>query len=111
MPFRLWPRQLSSIFKATQETLSKLLALLETSETDNFVTHLYQARKHYRQVCKRPNKGKATERAVLSSYQTAQSLGFNGDFRALGALAADSGVSLRNERGSARSELWTIHIG
>ena len=41
------------------------------------------ARKHYRQVCERPNKGnKAIEREVLSSYQIAQSFGFKGDFRA-----------------------------
>ena len=69
--------------KVTQETLGKLLALLESSEADKFVAHLYQTRKHYRQVCERPNKGnKAIEREVLSSYQIAQSLGFNGDFRA-----------------------------
>ena len=69
-------------FKATQETLAKLLALLE-SEADKFVAHLYQARRQYRRTCERPNKGnKAIERTVLSSYQIAQSLGFNGDFRA-----------------------------
>ena len=50
---------------------------------DKFVAHLYQARKQYRLVCERPNKGnKAIEREVISSYQVAQSLGFNGDFRA-----------------------------
>jgi hypothetical protein len=44
---------------------------------------LYQARKHYRLVCDRPNKGnKAIEREVLSSFQIARSLGFKGDFRA-----------------------------
>ena len=69
--------------KVTQETLGKLLALLESSEADKFVAHLYQARKQYRLVCERPNKGnKAIEREVISSYQIAQSLGFNGDFRA-----------------------------
>ena len=69
--------------KATQETLSKLRALLESSEADKFVAHFYQARKQYRLVCERPNKGnKAIEREVISSYQIAQSLGFNGDFRA-----------------------------
>ena len=30
---------------ATQEMLNKLLALLESSEADKFITHLYQARK------------------------------------------------------------------
>ena len=59
------------------------MALLESSQADKFVAHLYQARKQYRQVCERPNKGnKAIEREVLSSYQIAQSRGFNGDFRA-----------------------------
>ena len=60
-----------------------MLALLESSEADKFVAHLVQARKHYRLVCERPNKGnKAIEREIISSYQAAQSLGFNGDFRA-----------------------------
>jgi hypothetical protein len=60
-------------------------------ETDKFVAHLYQARKQYRLVCERPNKGnKAIDREVLSSYQVAQSLGFHGDFRAWEHLAADS---------------------
>jgi hypothetical protein len=68
--------------KATQETLHKLLAQLQSSEADKFVAHLYQARKQYRLVCERQNKGnKAIEREVISSYQIAQSLGFNGDFR------------------------------
>jgi hypothetical protein len=49
--------------KATQ--VSKLLALLESSEADKFVAHLYQARKQYRLVCESPNKGnKAIEREV-----------------------------------------------
>ena len=62
--------------KATQETISKLLALLESSEADKFVAHLYQARKQYRLVCERPNKGnKAIEREVISTYRVAQSLG------------------------------------
>jgi hypothetical protein len=68
--------------RATQETLSKLLALLESGEAHKFVAHLYQARKHYRLVCGRPNKGnKAIERNAIASYQVAQSLGFKGDFR------------------------------
>ena len=66
-----------------QRTVEQLLAQLQTSEHDKFVAHLYQARKQYRLVCERPNKGnKAIEREVISSYQVAQSLGFNGDFRA-----------------------------
>jgi hypothetical protein len=68
--------------RATQETLSKLLALLESTQADKFVAHLYQARKQYRIVCERPNKGnKAIEREILASFQLAQSLGFMGDFR------------------------------
>jgi hypothetical protein len=69
--------------RQTQETLAKLLALLEAGETDKFAAHLYQARPQYRRVSERPNKGnKSTEREVLSTYQVAQSLGFHGDFRA-----------------------------
>jgi hypothetical protein len=59
------------------------IAQLQASEHDTFVSHLYQARKQYRLVCERPNKGnKAIEREVISSYQVAQSLGFSGDFHA-----------------------------
>jgi hypothetical protein len=66
-----------------QQTVEPLLAQLQTSEADKFVAHLYQARKQYRLVCERPNKGnKAIEREVISSFQVAQSLGFKGDFRA-----------------------------
>ena len=66
-----------------QRTVEQLLAQLQASEHDKFVAHLYQARKQYRLVCERPNKGnKAIEREIISSYQIAQSLGFNGDFRA-----------------------------
>ena len=68
--------------KTTRQTLDKLLTLLESSEADK-CAHLYQARKHYRLICERPNKGnKVIEREVLASYQIAQSLGFHGDFRA-----------------------------
>jgi hypothetical protein len=66
-----------------RRTIEQLLTQLQASEHDKFVAHLYQARKQYRLVCERPNKGnKAIEREVLSRYQIAQSLGFNGDFRA-----------------------------
>jgi hypothetical protein len=62
--------------------LSKLLAVLESSQADKFVSHLYQARKHYRLVCERPNEGNtAIEREAISSFQVAQNLGFSGDFR------------------------------
>ena len=73
--------------KQTQETLAKLLALLEASEGDKFAAHLYQARREFRHISERPGKGnKSIERSVLSSYQLAQSLGFNGDYRAWGHL-------------------------
>ena len=66
-----------------QQTVGQLLRQLQTSEHDKFVAHLHQARKQYRLVCERPNKGnKAIEREVISRFQVAQSLGFNGDFRA-----------------------------
>ena len=70
------------------ETLAELernvlLDQLQASEADKFVGHLYHARRQYRLVCERPNKGnKAIEREIISSYQVAQSLGFNGDYRA-----------------------------
>jgi hypothetical protein len=69
--------------KQTQEMLARLPALLEAAETDGFAAHIYQSRRQYRRTSERPNKGnKAIEREVISSYQIAQSLGFNGDFRA-----------------------------
>jgi hypothetical protein len=68
--------------KQTQEMLNKLLTLLQSSEADKFVAHLYQAPKQYRLVCERPNQGnKAIEREVIASFQVAQSLGFQGNFR------------------------------
>lgn len=69
--------------KAAEETIAKLVALLESSAADKFVAHLYQARKQYRLVCERPNNGnKAIEREVIASFKVAQRLGFMGDFRA-----------------------------
>ena len=63
--------------------LARLLALLEAGEADRFAAHLYRSRRQYRRTSERPNKSdKAIEREVLSSYQVAQSLGFNGEFRA-----------------------------
>ena len=40
-----------------QQTVEQLLALLQASEADKFVAHLFQAPKHYRLVCERLNKG------------------------------------------------------
>jgi hypothetical protein len=66
-----------------QQTVAQLLAQLQANEAKKLVMHLYQARKQYRLVCERPNKGNtAIEREIISSYQLAQSLGFKGDFRA-----------------------------
>jgi hypothetical protein len=66
-----------------QQTVAQLLAQLQASEAKKLVMHLYQARKQYRLLCERPNKGNtAIEREIISSYQVAQSLGFKGDFRA-----------------------------
>jgi hypothetical protein len=53
--------------KQTQEILAKVLALLESSEADKFVAHLCQARKQYRLVCERPNKGKQGDSSGRSS--------------------------------------------
>jgi hypothetical protein len=64
--------------KATQETLSKLMALLKSSEADRFVAHLYQARKQYRLVGERPNKGnKAIEREIIASFQNSAEPGLH----------------------------------
>jgi hypothetical protein len=53
-----------------------------SGEANKFVTHIFQARKHYRLICERPNKGnKAIEREIIANFQVAQSLGFKGDFR------------------------------
>src|SRR5262245_16408375 len=64
-----------------QQTVAQLLAQLRASEAKKLIIHLYQARKQYRLVCERPNKGNtAIQREIISSYQVAQSLGFKGDF-------------------------------
>jgi hypothetical protein len=69
--------------KQTQEMIAKLLSLLEAGEADKFAARLYQSRRQYRRTSERPNTGnKAIEREIISSYQIAQSLDFNGDFRA-----------------------------
>jgi hypothetical protein len=80
--------------KAAQETLSKLLAFLESSEADKFVAALYASRKQYRVVCECLNKGatRQLEREAISSFHVAQTLGFSGDFRQWQHLAADSRI-------------------
>ena len=68
--------------KATQQTLEKLLALLESGERDRFGSHLYRSRREYRLVCERAGKGgKQIERCVISTFQIAESMGFKGEFR------------------------------
>jgi hypothetical protein len=69
--------------KTTRQTLDKLLTLLESSEADSSRLISTSPARQYRRTSERPNKGnKAIEREIISSYQIAQSLGFNGDFRA-----------------------------
>jgi hypothetical protein len=68
--------------EATQQTLERLLVLLESSEQDRFASHLYQSRREYRLVCQRAGKGgKQIERCVISTFQVAESMGFKGEFR------------------------------
>ena len=68
--------------RAAQETLEKLLALLESSEQDQFSSHLYRSRQEYRLVCQRAGKGgEPIERGVISTFRIAESMGFKGDFR------------------------------
>ena len=69
-------------FFATQQTIEKLLALLEASEQDRFASHVYHSRREYRLVCQRTGKGnKQIERCIVSMFQVAESIGFKGDFR------------------------------
>ena len=68
--------------RATQQTLEKLLGLLESSEQDRFASHLYGSRREYRSTCERAGKsGKQIERCVLATFRVAESMGFKGDFR------------------------------
>ena len=68
--------------RATQQTLEKLRALLESSEQDRFASHLYGSRREYRSTCERAGKsGKQIERRLISTFKVAENMGFNGDFR------------------------------
>ena len=72
----------AAVIEATQQTLEKLLVLLESGERDRFASHLYQSRREYRSACERAGKGgKQIERCVISTFQIAESMGFKGDFR------------------------------
>ena len=73
--------------RATQQTLEKLLALLEASGQDRFTSHLYRSRREYRSACERAGKsGKPIERCVISTFQIAESIGFNGEYSQWEAL-------------------------
>jgi hypothetical protein len=69
--------------KQTQEMIAKLLSLLEAGEADKlpltFTSHADNTGALPSDQTRAP---KAIEREIISSYQIAQSLGFNGDFRA-----------------------------
>ena len=61
--------------------LEKLLTLLQAApvERDRFVSHLYQARREYRQTCETAGKsGKQIERCLISTFRLAESMGFKG---------------------------------
>ena len=61
--------------------LDKLLTLRESRQGDKFASRLYQSGGSIDRRASVPTKGnKAIEREVISSYQAAQRLGFNGDF-------------------------------
>ena len=65
-----------------QQSAGQLLAQLEASEHDAFAAHLYRSRREYRSACERAGKGgKQIERCVIATFQVAESMGFNGDFR------------------------------
>ena len=65
-----------------QENAGHLLSQLQASEHDKFAAHLYRSRREYRSVCERAGKSeKQIERCVISTFQVAERLGFNGEFR------------------------------
>ena len=68
--------------KTTQQTLERLLALLESSEQDRFALHIYQSRRDYREACDSAGKsGKQIERSLIATFRAAESRGFKGDCR------------------------------
>jgi hypothetical protein len=50
--------------RATQQTLEKLLVLMESSEQDRFASHLYWSRQEYRLVCQRAGKKRGPEETL-----------------------------------------------
>jgi hypothetical protein len=79
-----------------------------TKQTDSRL--ILPSRRKYRRTCERPNKGnKAIERDVLSRYQVAQSLGFNGDFRAwehLRAFTSENQATISTNRSPPLCEFF-----
>jgi hypothetical protein len=70
-----------------REPLEKLLTLLQSVpvERDQFVSHLYRARKAYRRTCETSGKSrKQIERLVLSTLQIAERLDCKGESRKKG---------------------------
>ena len=68
--------------RSTQQTLEKLLALLEANGQDRFVSHLYGSRREYRSVCERAGKGgKQIERCVIATFRVAEGISFQGEFQ------------------------------
>jgi hypothetical protein len=62
-----------------QQIVEQLLAQLQASEHDKFAAHLYRSRRQYRSACGRAGKGsKNIERSVISTFQVAESNGFQG---------------------------------
>jgi hypothetical protein len=71
-----------AILADIQQSAGQLLAELQASEHDAFASHLYRSRQEYRLVCQRAGKGgKPIERCVISTFQVAESMGFNGDLQ------------------------------
>ena len=65
-----------------QQNVEQLLTQLQASEHDKFAAHLYRSRREYRSACQSSGKsGKQIERCGISTFQVAESMGFNGDIR------------------------------
>ncbi len=57
--------------KQTRETLDKLLALLQSSEADRFVAHIYASRREFPSI--RNGQARGTRRSSEPSFPTSQS--------------------------------------
>ena len=67
--------------KAAQQTLERLLALLESSEQDRFALYLPVSPRLPTSLRQRGNSGKQIEGSLIATFRAAESLGFKGDFR------------------------------